>query len=277
MSRAFSPADDETPRLLASSRGWRLYDIVCHRGPEDRRFEEQHDGLTIGIVLAGSFHYRSAAGPALLYPGAPLLGNPGACFECGHEHSRGDHCLSLHFDPDAYAEIAHRRGQAATGFRHGMLPALASTERALQPLLGRLRERDPLALEQSVLEFAAAVAGLLQGDPPATRAPSALDQRRLATVLHYMQEHASEALDLDQLAALACMSKYHFLRSFRARLGITPHQWLLQRRLARACDLIRAGHPIADAAYRAGFSDLSTFNHQFRRCYGMVPGRLREG
>ena len=87
-------------RLLARGEGWRISDIVCRAGPNDRPFEERHEDVSIAAVVEGSFRYRSSTGTALLYPGAFLLGNAGACFECGHEHATGDRCVSFQFAPE---------------------------------------------------------------------------------------------------------------------------------------------------------------------------------
>ncbi|MGH7083110.1 MAG: hypothetical protein ACREFV_11650, partial [Acetobacteraceae bacterium] len=93
-------------RAIASGAGWRASEFVCRLGPADRPFEEQHHEVSIAAVLAGSFHYRSATGSALLYPGAFLLGHAGTCFTCGHEHGEGDRSGAFHFSPEFFSEIA---------------------------------------------------------------------------------------------------------------------------------------------------------------------------
>ena len=91
---------------LASGTGWRVSDVVCSAGPHDRPFEEQHDATCLAVVMRGTFQYRSSLGAAVLAPGAVLLGNAGACFECGHEHGAGDRCLAFHLTPDYLDAIA---------------------------------------------------------------------------------------------------------------------------------------------------------------------------
>ena len=91
--------------ILASGPGWRVTDVVCHAGPNDRPVEEQHDAVCIAAVTAGTFQYRTANGAAVLAPGAMVLGNKGHCFECGHEHAIGDRCLAFHFTPEYWEEI----------------------------------------------------------------------------------------------------------------------------------------------------------------------------
>ena len=59
-----------TARVLAQGDGWTVADVVCTSGPRDHPFEERHAHVNIAIVAAGSFQYRSAAGRALMTPGA---------------------------------------------------------------------------------------------------------------------------------------------------------------------------------------------------------------
>ena len=83
-------------RLLARGSGWCAVEYLCTAGPHDPVFEERHDDFAIVAVVQGSFRYRSPAGTALLYPGALMLGNHGNCYECGHDHGRGDRCVVFH-------------------------------------------------------------------------------------------------------------------------------------------------------------------------------------
>src|SRR6202789_1908352 len=98
-----------TTYLLASGPGWRADDVICTSGPNDRAFEEQHDGICIAAVTRGTFQYRSTQGSALLTPGALLLGRDRHCFQCGHDHGTGDRCLSFHFTPDFFHAVAGTR------------------------------------------------------------------------------------------------------------------------------------------------------------------------
>ncbi|TIW05791.1 MAG: AraC family transcriptional regulator, partial [Mesorhizobium sp.] len=119
-------------RTLASGSGWQVSDVVCTAAAGDRPFEEGHRSFCVAAVASGTFRYRTRQGTAMLAPGAILLGNPGACYECGHEHGAGDRCLSFHFSP-AYLEhvMAELPGAKRLGFADPRLPPLP----ALAPLL----------------------------------------------------------------------------------------------------------------------------------------------
>lgn len=270
-------------RNLAAGAGWVLRDIVCRAGPDDRDAEERHATMSISLVTQGSFRYRTDTGDVLLHAGSLLLGNAGACFECGHRHSQGDRCLALHFEVDLFSEMAaSRAGGARFRFGQAMLPAL----RPLTPALARLQSyamagADTQQIEESAIALAARVLTTLSGTPPAAATPSARDHRRIAAVLRHLEETAAEPHSLDALASLACMSKYHFLRSFRRITGSTPYDYLISLRLRRAALRLRDsndrkdGASIAAIAFESGFGDLSTFNAMFRDVFGATPGAWR--
>jgi AraC family transcriptional regulator len=266
-----------TVRVLAAGPGWRVSDVRCGRGPQDKPFEEQHGSVSLGAVLSGTFRYRGSTGDALLYPGAVLLGAPGACFECGHEHGVGDHCLALSLDAPLFDELAAAASdEVRFRLRRPMLPAVRETIAPLQRLHARLVTGE--GIDEAVLQFAECVVQALAGAAAHERPVAARDQRRLAAVARHMETHSHEALDLDALAALAAMSKYHFLRTFRRTLGCTPHQWLLQHRLRRAAQALHEDREasIAAIALDAGFGDVSTFNALFRNVLGDTPSRWRQ-
>jgi AraC-like DNA-binding protein len=74
------------------------------------------------------------------------------------------------------------------------------------------------------------------------------------------------------------LSPYHFLRTFRALTGVTPHQYLLRVRLRNAAlRLASDSQSILDVALECGFGDLSTFNHAFRAEFHISPRQYREG
>src|SRR3546814_12079871 len=116
-------ADVLTSRPVAAGDSWIVREIICRAGPEQRAFEERHETVSISAVLGGTFRYRTEAGTALLHPGALLLGQAGACFECGHDHSRGDRCIAFHYAPEYFEALtATRAGPSTFSFQHAILP-----------------------------------------------------------------------------------------------------------------------------------------------------------
>jgi AraC-like DNA-binding protein len=81
-----------------------------------------------------------------------------------------------------------------------------------------------------------------------------------------------ENVSLDELAAVAHLSPFYLVRVFTNEVGLPPHAYLTQTRVMRACRLLRAGVPIAQAAVDVGFVDQSHLHRHFRRIMGMTPG-----
>jgi AraC-like DNA-binding protein len=266
-----------TAHFLASGPFWRVDDIICTAGPQDRPFAEQHHGACIAAVLEGTFQYRSVRGAAVLAPGAVLLGNDGDGFECGHQHGTGDRCLSFHVTPEFLEAVA----PATPGVRQAAfaVPALPPLPRLIAILAAAevaRDEGDAAALEEQVLTLAATVLAALAGTEGAWREPSRRDEKRITDALRRIEAAAQEPLSLAELAASAAMSPYHFLRVFRQVAGVTPHQFILQTRLRRAAArLRRSTDSILAIALDTGFNDLSSFNRRFRLVIGLSPGAYR--
>lgn len=103
-----------------------------------------------------------------------------------------------------------------------------------------------------------------------------LDPRRLQRVLDFIEAHIEEPLGVEALAGVACLSPFHFARAFRAATGAPPHRFLAARRLARAKVMLEVCEtPIAEIAYRCGFSSASNFGRAFKRATGMSPAAYR--
>jgi len=266
-----------TTNIVAEGPGWQVRDVVCDSGPRDKAFEEQHRDVSIAIVTHGSFQYRTRAGSAVLVPGSLLLGNAGACFECGHTHARGDRCLAFHYDADFFeavvADLPHAR---AARFSRPALPALP----ALVPLVAEAEtardDADADAFEELVHRFAAAAVTLQRGQRAKQQPLSARDEARVTDALRRIEREPQAAFSLAALAREAGLSPFHFLRVFRQVAGVTPHQFILRTRLHRAAlALRRSAAAVTEIAYECGFNDLSTFNRRFRRFMGVPPGAWR--
>ena len=78
-------------------------------------------------------------------------------------------------------------------------------------------------------------------------------------------------LSISDLAAVAGLSEYHFMRCFRATTGLTAHQYVLQLRLRKARHLLAQDRPPSEVACALGFADQSHLNRHFRAAYGLTP------
>jgi AraC family transcriptional regulator len=104
-----------------------------------------------------------------------------------------------------------------------------------------------------------------------------LPRGRLRAVVEYIEEHLDGGPTLEQMAAVARLSVYHFARQFKAATGLPPHQYVILRRVERARHLLQAGTDLslAEVAAHAGFSDQSQFSRHFKRLVGVTPRKFR--
>lgn len=100
----------------------------------------------------------------------------------------------------------------------------------------------------------------------------------LRNTLDYIEAHLAEPLTLADLAGQAALSEYHFARMFRQSAGVAPHQYVMQRRIARAQQLVRhSTQSLTDIALQCGFSSASHFSNRFKAVTGATPSQLRSG
>ncbi len=117
--------------------------------------------------------------------------------------------------------------------------------------------------------------GRLSSSGGGARAGEGVHDDKIAAVLSYINENLTAQLDVEQLAALVHISRYHFMHLFKAQTGTSVHAYVRQRRLMRAARLIREGMSAARAAEECGFADYSAFHRAFTAAFGLSPGKLK--
>jgi AraC-like DNA-binding protein len=220
----------------------------------------RHDCYAVGLTLSGvqRFRYRGMdwAGQAgqvhVLHPDELHDGQPGT--------AAGFTYRMVYLDPA-------RVGEALGG---GALPFVAT------PLLDGVdlspwdfaAPLDGLSAHDLVL----ALVGLLAG-AAGRRASTVLDMPALARVRERLAAEPQRPPAMVELEACAGLDRWTLARQFRLAYGISPSGYRVQRQVARAQGLMRAGLSLAEAAADAGFADQSHLTRQFRRAVGVTPGR----
>jgi AraC-like DNA-binding protein len=98
----------------------------------------------------------------------------------------------------------------------------------------------------------------------------------LRHVREFIDRHYAKPLTIDRLAARSGLSTFHFIRAFRAAFGQTPHQYLRERRLDRAKELlVTTPLPVTEICDQIGFQSLGSFSSLFRRITGEPPAEYR--
>ncbi|MGY1702947.1 helix-turn-helix domain-containing protein [Geodermatophilus sp. SYSU D00697] len=111
----------------------------------------------------------------------------------------------------------------------------------------------------------------------AARAGSPALRVHLRRARDHVDRHFAEDLDLERIARVAGVSKYHFVRSFEAAYGETPIRYLTRRRIERAQDLLRSANlTVTEVCTAVGFASLGSFSSRFRRLVGESPVAYRD-
>jgi AraC-like DNA-binding protein len=101
--------------------------------------------------------------------------------------------------------------------------------------------------------------------------------RRMLRARDAMDRSYAQPLDIPALARIAYVSEAHFIRTFRATFGETPHRYLQRRRVERSMFLLReTDRSVTDICFDVGFSSLGTFSRTFREIMGEAPSAYRK-
>lgn len=172
-------------------------------------------------------------------------------------------------DLDA-ATVAYRTGNDD--------PWISQVGRAIVAELAAESASGRVLIETAGLVLAAALAHghATRSAPFPSPAPHGLEHRRLRRVIDYMDAHLDEDITVGDLAEVAHLSRFHFLRAFKAATGVTPNRYLSARRLVRAKEMLEQGDTsLSDLAQACRFSSQANFSRAFRRAVGMSPGAYR--
>ena len=126
--------------------------------------------------------------------------------------------------------------------------------------------------EELTIEVATHSVQLAHGLGPDPRRVPRRAEAGAAAAVRTIERHPDATLTLTSLAQEARLSPYHFLRTFEHVTGVTPHQYVLKTRLRDAATrLLEGSARVLDVAFDCGFTDVSNFNHAFRREFGVSP------
>jgi len=239
------------------------------------------DEVVIAVFTGGAMHYRIGPCHGTALPGSVLVIPAGDVFTGEAASQDGWSCRVFYPDvptllgmaPEPYTAPPIRIQETAPPVYQDTALAvrLATLHRAIEE-----NDDNPLARQQA---FAAAMAAVLQncahpaGWPRCVRPHNRAIHRAVECV---RARFADSELGISELAAAAGYSPYYFMRSFRATLGVTAHDYVVQCRLHAALGMLADGLPAAEVAHAAGFTDQSHLIRQFRAALGVTPGQYAE-
>jgi AraC-like DNA-binding protein len=230
----------------------------------------RHDTYAIGVTLNGvqTFHYRGRK--RYSRPLQVLVLHPDELHDGGAGTEEGLRYRMLYLEPSLLLDCLGTEGASLPFVRDPVLTdeALCAT---LLSALGPLDQTlDELFLDDFVTQLARSLTKHA-GQPRKPLGKPALTAAHLAR--DYLEANAERLVRSGELEAVTGLDRYALSRHFRAVFSTSPHRFLVMRRLQRARRLIETGEPLAEIAVATGFTDQSHLNRQFKKAYGMTPGR----
>jgi len=234
-----------------------------------------HDQYGLGVIDSGGHKSSSDRCQVEAGPGSVISVNPGEVHDGRPIGGRPRSWRILYFDPtlmqELQTDVAERPSSglvfAAASFLNAPLRQLFDA--AFQASKARPGTIDRMRCETSLLRL---VKRLSLRKPTAQAATAATPSiRRVVDLIE--ADPTDSNLTLQRLACEAGTSRYQLIRAFAREYCLTPHAYIVQRRLALARLYLRAGAPVAAVAQRTGFFDQSHLTHWFTGQFGVAPAR----
>lgn len=234
--------------------------------------KHSHAHFSIGAITGGHSHYLNQRSLQEVGPGSLVLMNPEEVHACNPIADQPWSYLMFYLDTDW---LRSQQEEAGLGSEFRPFDMTASRDPLLYQGLQHLHHQlvqapDPLAREVACHLFSRQLLARLT--------PARWDNRppqHLQRAAELMQDDSASPLSLSQLSAVAGLTPSHFVRAFSQHYGMTPHAYLLDRRIRHARTLLKQGQPLAEVALASGFADQAHFQRQFKRRVAATPGQYR--
>ncbi|WP_321904220.1 AraC family transcriptional regulator [Paraburkholderia tropica] len=243
-----------------------------------------HSTFSIGAVTGGHSTYLNGNTLQHIGAGSVVIINANVVHACNPAADEAWAYRMFYVDVDWLAKLQRELGRGAQDglrpFEQTLTrdPALFAGLNALYDMLVDPHE-DNARKEYAVRAYFTALHDALQParQPALESAPLAVREQnpRLARAAEFIDGNYTRALKLDEICAAADLSPSHLIRAFREQYGMTPHAYVVNRRIEFSRAQLRRGHAIADVAAEAGFADQAHLQRAFRQFVAATPGQYR--
>lgn len=233
-----------------------------------------HETFSIGAVNRGTSTYSNGKAKATIGAGSVVVINPADVHACNPiAGSPWSYCM-LYVDTSWLGALQHELGLSRNAdFRPFSTTATSAPFQALNELHALLTDRHASQLERqgALIGF---FSDLQQQLDPAPGLP-ARASARLLRAAEFISDNFTLPLNLEQICAAAGLSQAHLIRAFKNQFGMTPHAYLVNRRIEHGRIKLLRGRPIAEVAVDVGFADQAHFQRAFKRHLAATPGQYR--
>lgn len=236
-----------------------------------------HETFSIGAITAGCSTYFNGDARERLDRGAVVIVNPQAVHACNPIDGQPWSYLMFYVDAGWLGALQNELGAGVDGAFTPYSPIL-SRDPALFATLTQLYATllDPqtqtLHKQSVAIEF---FSRLQQTLAPAPTTPAVAPLRRLQRAADYIADNCTGDPRLEDICQAAGLSPSYLIRAFKQHYSMTPHAYLLNRRIQRSQHWLRQGRDLAEVALAAGFADQAHFQRTFKRQLAATPGQYR--
>lgn len=235
-----------------------------------------HEHFSIGAITAGRSTYIHEQSHFQVGTGTVVLMNPGDVHACNPIDNQPWSYLMLYVDTPWLTDLQHQLGFSHDlAFRrfsitHNRDTLLFDGLKALYEVLVD-QQQEVLHKHSAAVEFFTEVQLRLNPVDPPLREPNF----KLERAADYIRDNCTQMLKLEDICLAAQLSPSYLIRAFKQQYGMTPHAFLVNRRIQFAQDRLRRGELIADVALEAGFADQAHFQRAFKQHLAATPGQYR--
>ncbi|VVO58332.1 HTH-type transcriptional activator RhaR [Pseudomonas fluorescens] len=235
-----------------------------------------HEHFSIGAITAGRSTYIHEQSHFQVGTGTVVLMNPGDVHACNPIDNQPWSYLMLYVDTPWLTDLQHQLGFSHDlAFRrfsvtHNRDTLVFDGLKALYEVLVD-QQQEVLHKHSAAVEFFSEVQLRLNPADPPLREPNF----KLERAADYIRDNCTQMLKLEDICFAAQLSPSYLIRAFKQQYGMTPHAFLVNRRIQFAQDRLRRGELIADVALEAGFADQAHFQRAFKQHLAATPGQYR--
>lgn len=233
-----------------------------------------HDVFSIGAITSGQSTYLHEKNRQTISTGTVVLMNPGDVHACNPIDDQPWSYIMFYVDAQWLGRVQQACG--VEGFQ--AIAAISSNDPELfTGLLALHRILIEPALE-SLAKHEAAIAffTLMQQRLGGFDAPLKKANLKVERAAQYINEHFLQAIRLEDICQAANLSEAYLIRAFEQHYHMTPHAYLINRRIQHAQAQLREGEAIADIAQQSGFADQAHFQRVFKKHLAATPGQYRQ-